>query len=146
MASRSLYEHIASDEGIARYTAHAQRLLRYQRYLEVVLPPALRPHSRVANLRAGKLVIYASNAAVAAKVRHCATRLADVFAAEGTKISELEVRVQPSAGDASLPKAVPKPMPGAHQQQALGIFAEQLPADSSIGQAVKRLLSAIKGR
>ncbi len=146
MASRSLYEHIASDADIARYTAHAQRLLRYQRHLEVVLPPALRSHSRVANLRAGKLVIYASNASVAAKIRNCAPRLAEVFATEGTKLSEIDVRVQPSLDTPVHVSPEPKPLPSQARQHALGVLADNLPADSAIREPLKRLLGTLKGR
>ena len=65
MASRSLYEHATADATLARFHAQAQRLLGLQRFLESALPPPLRRHARVANMRAGKLVVYASNAAVA---------------------------------------------------------------------------------
>jgi hypothetical protein len=146
MASRSLYEHIASDADIARYTAHAQRLLRYQRHLEAVLPPALRSHTRVANLRAGKLVIYASNASVAAKVRNCAPRLAEVFATEGTKLSEIDVRVQPLLDTPIHQAPVPKPLPSAARQRALNELADKLPTDSALREPLKRLLGTLKGR
>ncbi|MBK6638209.1 MAG: DUF721 domain-containing protein [Rhodocyclaceae bacterium] len=145
MAARSLYEHIASDSGIGRYTAHAQRLLRYQRYLEAALPPALRPHARVANLKADKLVVYARNAAVAAKLRQFAPRLAGVFASEGVKINEIDVRVQ--VGDSPLPDKkgnIAKTLPGTAQREALFRLAEELPEGSALQHAVRRLLSSFK--
>ena len=147
MAARSLYEHIASDSGIGRYTAHAQRLLRYQRYLEAALPPALRPHARVANLKADKLVVYARNAAVAAKVRQFAPRLAGVFASEGVKISEIDVRVQ--VGDSPLPDKkgnAAKILPGSDQREALLRLASGLPEGSALKQPLLRLLSSLNAK
>lgn len=147
MASRSLYEHIASNTEIARYAVHAQRLLRYQRYLETVLPPALRPHSHVANLRADKLVIYTSNAAVASKVRQLAPRLAGVFAAEGVKISEIDVRVQVSEHPRAIEKPyVAKPLPSSDRQKALADLAGRLPETSALKAPLARLLKTLKGR
>jgi hypothetical protein len=147
MATRSLYEHIASDTGIARYTAHAQRLMRFQRCLETVLPPAIRPHARIANMRADKLVIYTSNASVAAKVRHLAPRLAGVIALEGVKLSEIDVRVQVSAFAPMQTKVnSPKPLPGESAQKSLAGLAQSLPDSSALKEPLLRLLRRVKAQ
>jgi hypothetical protein len=76
MTSRSLQEHLASGDSMARLAAHAQRLLQFQRLLEAALPAALKPYARVANFRLGKLLIHADSGAVAAKIRQFGPRLA----------------------------------------------------------------------
>jgi len=83
MTARSLQEHLTSGDSMARLAAHAQRLLQFQRRLEVALPEALRPHARVANFRLGKLFIHAANGAVAAKVRQLGTASRQRFIEQG---------------------------------------------------------------
>lgn len=147
MAARSLFEHIASNNAFGRFTNHAKRLLRFQRYLEAVLPPVLRPHVRVANLKADKLVIYARNAAIAAKVRQFAPSLAGVFASEGVKINEIDVRVQVFDNTPPAEKGnATKPLPGAGQRQALAELASGLPDGASLKAPLLRLLASFKGR
>lgn len=146
MASRSLQDHLAAGIGVARFAAHAQRLLRFQSLCQAALPHALRPYVRVANLRFGKLVIYAANSAVAAKTRQFAPRLTDAFSKEGTELTEIEVKVQ--AGILSPIKSLAERprLPSAKPKQALTDLASKLPEGSPVKSALQGLLRTITER
>ena len=146
MASRSLQDHLAAGIGVARFAAHAQRLLRFQQLCQAALPHALRPYVRIANLRLGKLVIYAANSAVAAKTRQFAPRLTSIFSKEGMEITEIEVKVQ--AGILTpINRLAERPVPpGVKPQQALAELADTLPENSPLKGALLNLLRTITER
>jgi hypothetical protein len=144
MTSRSLQEHLASGDSMARLAAHAQRLLQFQHLLEVALPAKLQPHARVANFRLGKLFIHAANGAVAAKIRQLGPSLASDLSVKDQKVTQIEVRVQ--ARNPCLPQ-VPheRPvLPGEAQRRELSELARRLPDNSPIKSALNRLLRSIK--
>lgn len=144
MTARSLQEHLSSGDSMARIAVHAQRLLQFQRLLEAALPPALRPHARVANFRLGKLFIHAANGAVAAKIRQFGPRLADDLSNKDAKVTQIEVRVQ--ARNPNPPKTPHErpSLPGLRQKQGLTCLAQKLPGDSPLKQALERLLQSVK--
>ena len=144
MTSRSLQEHLASGDSMARLAAHAQRLLQFQRLLEAALPAALRPYARVANFRLGKLLIHAENGAVAAKIRQFGPSLANDLSNKEVKVTQIEVRVQ--ARNPSTPRVPHKPpaLPGSKQKQGLTALARDLPAESPLKGALERLLRRVK--
>jgi hypothetical protein len=144
MTSRSLQEHLASGDSMARLAAHAQRLLQFQRLLEAALPAALRPHARVANFRLGKLLIHAENGAVAAKIRQFGPSLANDLSNKEVKVTQIEVRVQ--ARNPSTPRVPHKPPApiGSKQKQGLTALARDLPAESPLKGALERLLRSVK--
>lgn len=144
MTARSLQEHLASGDSMARLAAHAQRLLQFQRLLEAALPEALRPHVRVANFRLGKLFIHAANGAVAAKIRQFGPSLAVDLSNKEAKVTQIEVRVQ-----ARNPPPPQQPhqrptLPGPKQKQELTALAARLPGESPLKQALERLLRSVK--
>lgn len=144
MTSRSLQEHLASGDSMARLAAHAQRLLQFQRLLEAALPAALRPHARVANFRLGKLLIHAENGAVAAKIRQFGPSLANDLSNKEAKVTQIEVRVQArNPSPPVLPHQRPV-LPGPKQKQGLTTLAHDLPEESPLKDALERLLRSIK--
>lgn len=144
MTSGSLQEHLSSSGAIARLAAHARQLLEFQRLLEAALPSALRPYARVANFRQGKLLIHAANGAVAAKVRHLGPRLAGELSIKGTKLTQIDVRVQ-GKGQGFRPPPHQRPAaPGLRQKQGLTDLANSLPGKSPLKQALERLLLTVK--
>lgn len=150
MASRSLYEHATANAALARYHAQAMRLLSYQRFFESALPPPLRKHARIANMRAGKLVVYAGNAAVATKIRQLAGRIADFFVSKGVDVSEIDVRVQAGI-DAAIsqhtdPRSATKPLPSAQRIESLEQLAGTLPEDDPLKSAVLSLARTLRAR
>lgn len=144
MTSRSLQEHLASGDSMARLAAHAQRLLQFQRLLETVLPEALRPYARVANFRLGKLFIHAANGAVAAKIRQIGPRLASELSSKDVKVTQIEVKVQARNPLPVSPKHVRPTLPSIKQKQALTKLTQRLPAGSRLQQALERLLRTVK--
>jgi hypothetical protein len=144
MTAHSLQKHLASSGSMARLTAHAQRLLHFQRLLEAALPQALRPHARVANFRLGKLFIHAANSAVAAKIRQFGPRLADDLSNKETKVTQIEVRVQARNPLPPQPVHERPALPGSKQKQGLAVLVQQLPEDSPLKDALERLLRSVK--
>lgn len=144
MTARSLQEHLASSDSMARIANHAQRLLQFQCLLQAALPEALRPYARVANFRLGKLFIHAANGAVAAKIRQFGPRLANDLSNKELKVTQIEVRVQ--ARNPSPPHVPHKrpSLPGLKQKQGLTILAQSLPGESPLKGALERLLHSVK--
>lgn len=144
MTSRSLQEHLASGDSMARLAAHAQRLLQFQRLLEAALPAALKPYARVANFRLGKLLIHAENGAVAAKIRQFGPRLASDLSCKSAEVTQIEVRVQArNRNSSATPIERPNP-PGSKQKQGLTALARDLPRESPLKGALEHLLQSIK--
>ena len=146
MPARSLQDHLSTAEGTAQFAAHAQRLLRLQRLLETALPPTLRSHARVANLRQGKLIIHAANSAVAAKLRQFGPRFTELFYKDGAQISEIDVRVQAKPPAVARERPEPIDLPSEERKQALTQLADTLPEDSALKASLRGLLQSLKGR
>lgn len=146
MPARSLQDHLSTAEGTAQFAAHAQRLLRLQRLLETALPPTLRSHARVANLRQGKLIIHAANSAVAAKLRQFGPRFTELFYKDGAQISEIDVRVQAKPPAVARERPKPIDLPSEERKQALTQLADTLPEDSALKASLRGLLQSLKGR
>lgn len=146
MPARSLQEHLATADDTARYAAHAQRLLRLQRLLETALPPPLRSHTRVANLRKGKLIIHAANSAVAAKLRQFGPRFTELFLKNGAQINEIDVKVQAKTTSPVRVKRTPVDPPGEERKQALTQLANTLPEGSVLKDSLYGLLRTLRDR
>ena len=144
MKARSLQEHLASGDSMARIANHAQRLLQFQRLLAAALPEALRPHARVANFRLGKLFIHAANGAVAAKIRQLGPRLASDLSNKEAKVTQIEVRVQARNPSPPQPKHERPALPGQKQKQGLTTLTQGLPDESPLKQALENLLRTVK--
>ena len=144
MTARSLQEFLASGDSLARLSAHAQRLLQFQRLLEAALPAMLRPCARVANFRLGKLLIHAENGAVAAKIRQFGPSLANVLSNKGFKVTQIEVRVQARNRPSAIVSKERPALPGYKQKQGLTALALDLPQDSPLKGSLERLLRSIK--
>ena len=144
MPSTSLQDHIDHAEGMVRFATHAKRLLRLQQLFQTTLPPELRLHARIANLRLGKLVIHTTNSAVAAKVRQVTPRFTELLASEGVKITEVEVRVQALPTGPSAKKSAKPVLPDENRKQALTSLSQGLPDDSPIRQALENLLRTFR--
>jgi len=127
-----------ADAELARLSGHARRLLGMQRVFEAATP--LARQSRVANYKLGRIVIYAANGAVAAKLRQLEPRLAALFRSEATEVTGIDIRVQP--GTANRPQQPKKTLTeiGDQQKQALTSLADGLPEGSTLKAALARLV------
>ncbi|RTL53125.1 MAG: DUF721 domain-containing protein [Rhodocyclaceae bacterium] len=143
MPAHSLGKFLDADSGLARFSAHASRLMRLQRAYEQAVPPALVRSGRVANVKQGVVVILASSGAAAAKIRQVAPRLTDVFRQVGVEISEVQVKVQPAE-----PRPAAQPVVGsslkAMAKQGLEKLSSQLPEDSPLKGALERFTRRVK--
>jgi hypothetical protein len=139
MQARSLEDCLKADDGIARLSGHAARLLRLQRAFEAAVPRTLARSTRVANFKLGKLVVHADNAAAAAKLRQIVPTLVDVFRHEAAEVTGIEIKVQPRH-DRRMPFPAEARLPlGTQAKQGLTSLAGRLPADSPLRAALQRL-------
>ena len=137
---RSLEDCLMADAGMARLSSHASRLVRLQAVLVAHLPANLARGARVANLKAGKLVIHADNGAVAAKLRQIAPRLADLVRFEAPEITGIEIRVQGRDANPARPQAEAPSAIGDRAKHALTSLETSLPEGSRLRQALTRLI------
>lgn len=136
--ARSLEDCLQADSGLARLAAHARRLARLQQVFLSATP--LARHARIANLRSGRIVIHASNSAVAAKLRQIEPRLTDVFRSEAAEVTGIDIRVQPNRPTKTLHTNQRPTGIGQNQKRALTLLAASLPADSPLGAALRKLV------
>src|ERR1700688_4540163 len=101
--------YLKASSDLAAVTQHAERLLALQQLFEVIAPPALAQHCRVANFKQGKLVLYAANTLIAAKLRQIVPSLSDDFSNRGWKVTAIQVGVQQRGDEpqSTTPAAVP---------------------------------------
>jgi len=85
---------IASSGDLKALSRQAQRLRALQQFVLEAIPSALALASRVANLKAGTLVILADNSAIAAKLRQLAPRLLLHLSERGFEVTGIRVEVQ----------------------------------------------------
>lgn len=120
-------EHFLNkDTAGGRIMAHARLLLKLARRFESVAPSALRHAARVANYKAGKVVIHTEYGAVAVKIRQMSRRLCDELSKGGLECSEIEVKVQPRQIRPPSATATVKPLSG-KAFDALQTTTEALP-------------------
>ena len=140
MAARSIDAYLNSAGGLARFSAHAGRLVKLQRIYEEIAPSYLAASSRVANFKSGKVVIHADSGAVAAKLRQMLPSLVDEFSLKGAEVTEIQVKVQPSYVAPQHKKPGGMTSVGASARTGLARLAEELPADSPLKDALRRLV------
>jgi hypothetical protein len=100
MHRRNLGALLSQPEGIASLMPQARRLIELRGILAAALPESLARSCSIANYRQGKVVIFAANNAVAAKLKLIGPTLLQHLSGRGVEITGLEVRVQPLEGDA----------------------------------------------
>lgn len=128
---------LAQSSDWARVAAHAERLLRLQQIYARVAPDNLAASSQVANYKVGKVVIHASNGAVAAKLKQMALRLADEFCKKGCEVTEVVVRVQVAPQQSSPPVRAPRSISG-EALSRIERFAATL-GDTPLAETMRRL-------
>ena len=90
--------------------AHASEVLKAGRIYQQIVPPALARISRVANLRAGVVVIHAEHGAAANKLKQQTSYLIGEFLKKGLDCTGIEIRVQPNSIREATPEAHQKPL------------------------------------
>lgn len=132
--------YIADDEGLRPIVAKAHDIRALTRMCADFLPAGLARHLRVAHLRDGELSLLAANPATAAKLKMLAETLRKFLLRQGSKVSLVSVRVQPSnahPGPAPIGKTATLSSAGIAELSAL---YESLPHGSPARQALGSLL------
>ena len=133
MHSKNLDAYLVHADGINSLLPQAKRLLELRQVLLDALPEPLADSATVANYRQGKIVIFAANSAIAAKLKLLGPALKNRFAALGLQVTALEIEVQPSQGTGRThPKAA---VLTERAREALADLASQL-AESQLKSTV----------
>lgn len=114
---------------------HASDVLKAGRIYQQLVPPALARVSRVANLRAGMIIIHTEHGAAASKLKQQTQHLIDAFLRMGFECTGIEIRVQPSSIKEAESAATAKPL----GERALTSLAEAA-AKMRPGSALKEKL------
>jgi hypothetical protein len=131
----------AGDSPLARLQDHAQRLLRLQRQLVLLLPGYLQDSVTVANFQQGILVLHVPGAAVAARMKMILPRLKEGFFAQGTAIEDIRVKIRPPQTEYHRPP----PARAVSEDVLAGIetLRASLPGNSPLAEPLARLLSHV---
>jgi hypothetical protein len=125
-------------DGIAQLMPQARRLIELREILAAVLPESLARHCSIANYKQGKIVIFAANGAIAAKLKLMLPTLSEQLSKRAMEVTGLEVCVQPLNSD---PQVVEKSAKMSSEAAwALVRLGEQLP-DSELKIALGKFAS-----
>jgi len=139
MPTKNPCAYLTQPDGIASLMPQARRLIELRGILAAALPESLARCCSIANYKQGKIVIFAANSAVAAKLKLLSPALSEALSKRAVEVTGLEVRVQP-LNLAGQPVEKSAKM-SAEAVRGLGRLFEQLP-DSEL----KTVLGRIAGR
>ena len=94
MPSQKLGVFLTQLDGIASLMPQAKRLLELRAILAAVLPESLSRSCSIANYTQGKIIIFAANSAVAAKLKLMRPDLSDQLSKRGVQVTGIDVEVQ----------------------------------------------------
>jgi len=123
-------------DGMYSLMPQAQRLMELRRIAGEVLPGNLLRSCSIANYKQGKVIIFAENSAVAAKLKLLAPTLRDHFVKSAIQVTGIDVEVQPSEPSPEPPAKHTHLSSGA--AQLLAELASQLP-DSELKSSINTL-------
>ena len=124
-------------EGVAALMPQAERLLELRKIVASLLPDSLARRCSVANYKQGRVVLFASNGATAAKLKLMLPSLLEQISGRATEVTGLEVVVQAREGEAQVADKSAK-MSGVATSE-LAALSEQLP-DSELKTAISRIV------
>lgn len=142
MHLKNPYAFLTQADGIASLMPQARRLLELRGIFAAMLPRLLADSCSIANYRQGKIVVLASNGAVAAKLNLLRPMLLDRLSKRGVEITGLDIRVQPRDDSPQVLDKSSKLTLGATQE--LNRLHQQLP-DSELKDTVGRILRRGRG-
>ena len=93
---KSISSHLDRNPGAMQVMAHASDVLKAGRLYQQFISTALGRVSRVANLKAGVIIIHTEHGAAANKLRQQTQHLIDAFLLKGLECTGIEIRVQPT--------------------------------------------------
>jgi len=95
MHAKNLGDYLAETDHIDSLLPHAQRLMRLRQALLDALPEPLGKNATVANYRQERIIIYAANAAIAAKLKLLRPALLARLSSLGLQVTGMDIGVQP---------------------------------------------------
>ena len=95
MPSKNPCAFLSQPDAIASLMPQAQRLIELRKILADALPESLARHCSIANYKQGRVVLFAANSAVAAKLKLLSHELSEELSRRAAEVTGLEVRVQP---------------------------------------------------
>lgn len=137
MHSKNIRAYLDSAVGIAGLLPQAERLIELRHIYSKLVPQQLSRSSWIVNYKQQKVVIFAENNAIAAKLRLLSPRLINDFSKNGVEITGIRLEVQPrqEAVRETEPKRAELSRAGAESLDAL---VARLP-DSKLKQSLARL-------
>ena len=123
-------------EGIAALMPQTERLIQLREILASLLPDSLARRCSVANFKQGRVIIFASNGAIAAKLKLMLPTLSEQISRRATEVTGLEVVVQAPQSEPQVAEKSAKMSADAASE--LAQLSEQLP-DSELKTAVSRI-------
>lgn len=137
MHSKNLRAYLDSSVAIAGLLPQAERLIELRRIYSKLVPPQLSRFSSIVNYKQQKVVIFAENNAIAAKLRLLSPRLVNDFSKCGVQVTGIRLEVQPrrDAPTADAPKRARLSQAGTVSLETL---ARRLP-DSSLKRALAEM-------
>jgi hypothetical protein len=137
MQSDNIRAYLDSAAGIAGLLPQAERLIELRRIYSSLVPQQLSRSSAIVNYKQQKVVIFAENNAIAAKLRLLSPRLVNDFSKSGVEVTGIRIEVQPRQAPAQEPK--PEHAQLSHAgAESLDALASRLP-ESPLKQALSRL-------
>jgi hypothetical protein len=95
MPTKNPCAFLSQPDAIASLMPQARRLIELREILAAALPESLARHCSIANYKQGKVVVFAANSAVAAKLKLLSPGLSEELSRRAIEVTGLEVRVQP---------------------------------------------------
>jgi hypothetical protein len=124
-------------EGVPALMPQAERLLELRKILASLLPDSLARRCSVANYKQGRVIVFASNGATAAKLKLMLPSLLERLSGRATEVTGLEVVVQAREEEAQVAEKSAKMSEDALRE--LDRLSEQLP-DSELKTALSRIV------
>jgi hypothetical protein len=135
--SKPLKALLKNHKELGLVLAQARALSDLQLHFTAVCPPDLAPSVQVLALRAGSIIVAASNSAIAAKLRQIAPELVPKLRNRGCEVSGIRVKVQVSFEPPPPEKTAHKLSVTAHR--ALQDLSSSL-GDSPLRHSVDKLI------
>lgn len=88
---------IESDECLHSLQTHVQEIMQAQRIWKKIVPAGLAQASRIGQIEAGTVSVYADNGAAAAKLRQLVTRITASLVEHGIEVAAIRIKVRAQA-------------------------------------------------
>jgi hypothetical protein len=129
---------------LAQISEKAQKLTACQKLWDAVVPETLKPYTQAGDISHKRLTVYASNGAVAAKVKLLLPSLLTNLQKHGLEVTSIRVQVQVQSSPPKPPKVSRKLSPFAATE--LEKLASQLDDNPALALMLKKLSSRSNGK